>query len=210
MKNAKPIIGLCGAIGAGKSAVAQAFAECGCLVIDSDRLNHEVLRQPDVRDTLVGWWGEGVLGADGRIDRRKVAGIVFDQPEERKRLESLVYPLIATRRADMILHGIKNPATDAIILDSPLLFESNLHELCDYVVFVEVGESERLARLERSRGWDAEEVRRRERWQMPLANKRARANFVIGNDGPVSSLRFSVEQILTQIRGSGSARPQAR
>lgn len=209
MKHEKPIIGLCGAIGAGKSAVAAAFAACRCLVIDSDKLNHEVLRTAEVRDILTGWWGVAILGEDGHIDRRRIGAIVFDQPQERQRLESLVYPLIATRREAMIRAGIKNPETDAIILDSPLLFESNLHELCDSVVFVEAGESERLARLKRSRGWDENEIRRRERWQMPPATKRARADFVIANHGPLASLRFSVERILEQIRDSGFTRPQA-
>jgi len=195
----KPIIGLCGGIGSGKSRVAREFERLGCLVIDSDRLNTEVLQEPEVLATLRQWWGDDVIGADGRLDRRKVADRVFADPQERRRLEQLVHPLIARRRADMIKAVENHSAIKAIVIDSPLLFESNLDRECDTVVYVDASEGERLRRLTQERGWDAEELRRRERWQLALAEKRARAEFIVDNEGPAERLCPQVADILQKV-----------
>lgn len=199
MKRRKPIIGLCGGIGSGKSQVADAFASMGALVIDSDRLHHEIMRLPQVLETLVRWWGPSVLTSDGLPDRGRIAGIVFDDEEQKRRLESLTYPLIAAAREDMISSGIGNPAVTVIVVDSPLLFECNLDRQCDKIVFVEASEELRLERLRVRRRWDLSELRRREKWQLPLSVKRARADFVIHNEGSVESLRPQVAAILEQI-----------
>jgi len=195
----KPIIGLCGGIGSGKSRVAREFEHLGCLVIDSDRLNTEVLQEPEVLATLRRWWGDEVIGADGRLDRRKVADRVFADPQERRRLEQLVHPLIEQRRAAMIKAVENHSAIKAIVIDSPLLFESNLDRECDTVVYVDASEGERLRRLAQERGWDAEELRRRERWQLALTEKRARADFIVDNEGPAERLCPQVADILQKV-----------
>jgi dephospho-CoA kinase len=199
VKHKKPIIGIIGGIGAGKSRVAAEFERQGCLVVDSDRLNHEILRRPEVLATLRDWWGEAVVAPDGGPDRRRIAKIVFADAGEKTRLESLVYPLIAQRRAAMIQAVEEESAVKAIVIDSPLLLESHLDRECDTIVFVNAGESQRLTRLRRERGWTAEEVRRREGWQLPLDEKRSRAAFVVENDGPAEKLRPQVADILAAI-----------
>jgi dephospho-CoA kinase len=202
MSGKKPIIGLCGGIGAGKSRVAAEMAALGCEVIDSDRQNHEVLRRPDVLATLRSWWGEQVLDAGGGPNRERIGEIVFSSPAERQRLEGLVHPLIARLREAMIKAANEDQATRAIILDSPLLFESNLDCLCDSIIFIDASPVQRLQRLQRlqqSRHWSEEQVRQREQWQMPLAEKHSRAEFVIDNDGPPERLRPQAMEILNRI-----------
>ena len=199
MGRIKPIIGLCGGIGAGKSVVAHEFERLGGLLIDSDELNHEVLSRPEVARTLREWWGDEVVWADGRVDRSGVAEVVFGDPAQKQRLESLVHPLIAALREDIITTGIGDPRVTAIILDSPLLLESNLDRMCHAVVFVEAGESQRLRRLHETRGWDMEELRRRERWQLPLPEKRARSRFAISNEGTIGQLRSQVKGVFEQV-----------
>lgn len=193
------MIGICGGIGSGKSAVSAEFGRQGCVVIDSDRLGHAVLAEPEVVAELVRWWGPEILAADGRPDRRRVAERVFDSGAEKRRLESLVHPLIARRRADIIQRVARVPAVKAIIVDSPLLLERNLDHECDVIVFVNTSDLHRLQRLEAERGWTAAEVARRERWQMPLADKRRRADFVVENDGPAEALCQQVADILQAI-----------
>ncbi|MFQ5494649.1 MAG: dephospho-CoA kinase [Phycisphaerae bacterium] len=199
MPKKKPIIGVSGAVGAGKSQVARIFGDLGGLVIDSDRLNHEVLEDPDTIRTIVGWWPEPLLGPDQRLDRAALARIVFADPEKKRRLESLVYPLIAARRDDMIRAGWNDQRVTAFILDSPLLFESNLDRLCDTVVFVEAGEDVRVLRLKQRRGWDVDELRRREKWQWPPADKRSRAEYTILNEGSIEGLRVCTTRVFDQI-----------
>jgi len=199
MARTKPIIGLCGAIGAGKSEAAAAFEREGCLVISSDRLNHEILRLPKVLKTLHRWWGQRVIAPDGGPDRQEIANTVFADPRQKQRLESLVYPLIAQRRAAMIRAVENSSAVKAIVIDSPLLFESNLDRECDTIVFVEADEADRLRRLQQERGWSTEELRRRENWQLALNHKRSRAQFVVDNNGPAEKLRPQVADILKTI-----------
>lgn len=199
MRRSKPIIGLCGGIGSGKSLAADAMRSAGALVVDSDRLSREILERPEVRETIASWWGRDVLHADGRVNRRRLADIVFADDAAKRRLEGLIHPLIARERAHMISRGLTDKAVKAIILDSPLLFESNLDQLCDAIVFVESDEKQRLERVRQSRGWDADELRRRERSQWPLEKKRAQAQVVLRNDDTPEELRRRSVQALEDV-----------
>lgn len=177
-----PVLGIAGGIGAGKSTVARAFAELGCHVIDSDQRARAALDRPDVREQLVSWWGPGVLGEGGRIERAKVASIIFGDAGERARLEALVHPIVRQERAAMIREAREARAA-GVIVDAPLLFEAGVDAECDAVVFVDAPADVRLARVQASRGWTLEELERRERAQLSLDQKRARCRYVIDNGG---------------------------
>lgn len=174
------VIGLAGGVGAGKSAVASAFASLGCLVADSDAQARAALQRPEVVRTLVEWWGKSVLDADGGVDRSRVASIVFERPEERRRLEGLIHPLVRETRGALIDRASTEGAP-AVIVDAPLLFEAGLDSECDAVVFVSAPREVRLARVARSRGWDARELDRREAAQWPVEKKRAACGYEIDN-----------------------------
>jgi dephospho-CoA kinase len=199
-----PTIGLAGAIGAGKSAVARILGEAGCVVADADAAVREALAEPPVRETLRSWWGDRAIGADGEVDRRAVAAIVFADPAERHRLESLLHPLVARRRAALFAAAGEVPAR---VIDAPLLLEAGLDRECDLVVFVDAPREIRLARLRATRGWDEAELERRERAQWPLDRKRARADHVLRNDADLASLRMGVLAMLEKVRGGRGIRP---
>lgn len=175
----------------------------GAQVIDSDELNHRILTRPEVLETLASWWGPAVItvNRDGsrQANRREIAARVFERPEERRRLEALTYPLIDALRRDMITDGNKNPAVKIIVLDSPLLIESSLDRTCDAVVFVETDRAARLARVAETRGWDEQELTRRERWQLSTEQKKARSDYVIRNEGGPSQLQDQVRAVFEQI-----------
>lgn len=179
--------------------MAAEFSRQGCFVIDSDELNREVLARPEVIARLRSWWGDGVILPGGGVDRQAVAGIVFSDAVERERLEQLVHPLIDERRADMMRYASGDRAVRAIILDSPLLFESNLNRLCDRTIFVDASEESRIARVRQARGWDESELKRREAHQWPVKRKRAACDYVIRNDASVSELASQVAAILEQV-----------
>lgn len=192
------VIGVAGGIGAGKSVVASLLGELGCVVIDSDAEARQALQRPEVIDTLKGWWGESVLDGSGAVDRSKVARIVFSDESQRRRLEGLIHPLIAKSRAGQIERARREGRPGAVI-DAPLLFEAGLEGECDVIVFVDCPFAERLRRVKASRGWDESELRRREKAQLPLEEKRRRADYLVVNTGELSDLRRQVTRIFTLI-----------
>lgn len=194
-----PVIGLVGGIGSGKSTVAKAFMEIGCLVSDSDEAVRELLTKPDVIERLVSWWGERVLDGEGRINRSAVADIVFEDPSERHRLEGLIHPMLRQSRQDLIRRAIASDAP-GVIIDAPLLFEAGVDAECDTVVFVDTPVAVRQQRVQQSRGWNAEELERRESAQMPIDEKRRRSGWIISNAGDQEGLLKRVEAVLDQIR----------
>lgn len=200
-----PVIGLVGGIGAGKSTVARAFEALGCLIIDADHDAREVMNRPEVIRELVTWWGEEILNPEGRVDRAKVAGVVFKDPAQRARLEGLVHPLVKTDRLLTIARA-RQEGRPAVIIDAPLLFEAGSDKDCDVVVFVDAPLGERVARVA-ARGWSREELQRREAAQIPLDQKRARCGVVIQNTGSVESLQALVRAALIKVRQDTARRP---
>ena len=122
----QPIIGLAGGIGSGKSTVSKLMATMGGLVIDADALAKAALDEPQVKAKLADWWGLGVLDAQGRVDRRVIAGRVFADEAELRRLENLVHPIVAERRRELVRAAQDNPDIRFMVLDVPLLFEVGL------------------------------------------------------------------------------------
>ena len=194
------VIGLAGGVGSGKSTVARAFEELGCLVSDSDRLARNALTNKDVIAELRGWWGDRVLDHEGRIDRRAVAGIVFHDSVQRDRLEALIHPMIRASRQELIDRA-EHANAPAVIVDAPLLFEAGLDADCDAIVFVDAPRSVRLERVQRNRNWDERELDRREASQMGLDEKRRRSSHVVQN-GEIDreALSEQVRGILEELR----------
>jgi len=198
-RSRKPVIGLVGGVGSGKSTVAKLFAECGAVVIDSDRLGHEVLQRPEVCAQLQAWWGSEILTESGGPNRQAIARIVFNDPRELARLEALLHPLIDDRRKEILAEKEHDRGVRAIILDAPKLLEAGLKGACDAVVFVDSPRTERLRRVAKSRGWSEEELDRRENLQFSLDRKRSMSDDVIDNHSDIEALRHEVEQVFSAI-----------
>lgn len=205
MATRKPIVGLAGGIGSGKSEVARLLAGLGAAIISSDELNRQELENKEVKDTLVHWWGPAILRKDGTIDRQAVSRIVFSNEAERSRLEALTHPRIAQHRLRLLEQFQSDPAIRMIVIDSPLLYETELDRLCDSVIFVDSDVETRVERVRVTRGWSREELERREKFQRPLDFKRARADHVCINNSDLGTLRQTVEAIFSRIvSGTGS------
>ena len=203
MAQRKPIIGLTGGIGSGKTLVAQQMAALGAAVIDADKLGRRALDDPPVRDQLVAWWGENLLRQDGTVDRRRLAQRVFDDPEALRRLESVVHPWVGRARRELHDRYHHDPDVAAIVEDCPLLLETGLDAECDVIIFVDADRAARLARVEKTRGWDDRELARRENLQLGLDKKAGRADYVIDNTaGPEACLR-QVQRVFSQITETG-------
>lgn len=195
----KPIIGISGGIGSGKSTVAAMLAELGAAVVDADRLNHEELDAPEVLAALREWWGEDVVTPDRRADRAAIRGIVRDNPGELRRLEGLVHPRIAKRSNELIAGWQADPGVRAIVWDAPLLFEVGLVERCDCVIFVDADPRVRLGRVREGRAWTAEDFCEFEKSQKALDLKKEQADYIVENNSDRDSLRRQVEIVFSQI-----------
>jgi dephospho-CoA kinase len=191
------VIGLLGGVASGKSLVARQLAQLGAGVLDADRAGHEVLRLPRIEAAARARWGEAVFGADGHIDRTRLAGIVFagppDGPPEREYLEQLTHPEIG-RLVEKQAQTMTATGTKIAVLDAPLILEAAWDKLCEVLVFVDAPRQARLARA-LARGWSEEEFAARERVQESLDSKRRRADAIIDNSGPPEHTQAQVERL---------------
>ncbi len=203
--DAPVIIGVVGGVGSGKSTAAACLERLGCVVIDSDSRAKAKLDHPAVRETLSSWWGPEVIGDDGRIDRRRVASIVFSDPAERRRLEELIHPMLAGDRESTIREAALAGAP-GVVIDAPLLLEAGLDAECDAILFVDAPLERRLRQVKSRQGWDRTELERRESAQMALEKKREAADHVVSNAGTTDDLCVEVSRVFREILGKASRR----
>jgi dephospho-CoA kinase len=205
----KPVIGIAGGIGSGKSFVAERFGEEGCFVINSDALVREAYKDPTVKQSLKRWWGSLILDPNGEIDRSAVARKIFTHPDERKRLEQLLHPRVGQVRERLMRSRAEDAQVLAFVWDTPLLFENGINRHCDAVVFVDAPAELRFSRVNQSRRWSREEWEAREKLQMPLDKKREMSQYVISNTAGADEVRAQVREVLSRILAGSppTARP---
>jgi len=203
-----PVIGVVGAIGAGKSSVVQELARrCPAIrIIDADVVGHAVLEEPEVKQRLGHLFGNIFL-PDGRVDRKKLAQLVFGPTEKHQKalrqLESIVHPVMGCRLKEIIERYRSDQSTEAVLLDAAVLFEAGWNKFCDAVVFVDAPTSQRMARIVNSRGWSVEEFKNRELSQLSLEQKKGRADFIVLNaDGEKDKAVEELRKFLTQLKSS--------
>ena len=193
------IVGIAGGIGSGKSQVAKMLGELGAVVIDADAMAHAELDIAEVRQTLTNWWGPDIVGSDGKVDRKRIGAIVFNDPTQRMRLEGLIHPRIAQHRDEIIEQASADPKVRMIVMDAPLLYEVGLDRMCDSVIFVESDAARRAERSEKIRQWTPGELERREKSQMPLDIKRKKADHICSNNSDLPALRQEVKGLYELI-----------
>jgi dephospho-CoA kinase len=195
----KPVIGIIGGIGSGKSAVARQFADLGCAIIDADAIGHELLDDRQVLDELRRRWGDGIFDDAGRVDRASLADIVFQTRGELDALNGILHPRIGAEMARAVSEARGDDSVDAIVLDAALLMEAGWDALCSCVIFVDTPEPERLRRVSSQRNWDPENWESREKMQISLDIKRSRCDYLIDGSSSVSHLREQVRKLYPRI-----------
>jgi len=197
------IIAIIGGIGSGKSTATAMFRQLGAAVIDADTIGHQTLLLPAIKELVHERWGTAVFNADGEIDRRKMAAVVFADNKELAYLKSLTHPLIAEevhrQRAEHERNGVQ-----LCLLDAPLLLESNWDHLVDLIIFVSAPAEERWNRV-RSRDWSEIEWQQREAAQLSVEEKSRRADIILDNSGDPEHLRRQIETLNERTRRQCSA-----
>jgi dephospho-CoA kinase len=188
------VLGLTGGIGSGKSMVASMFAQLGADVIDADQLAREVVEpgQPALEEIATAF-GQDILLRDGRLDRGKLARIIFADPVARGTLNAITHPRIRERIDAEIT--ARRSRRGVLVVDIPLLYENDRTRAVETVIVVWVDATTQLRRLQERDGLSVEEARQRIAAQMPLDEKRARADVVIDNSGSRENTRRQVEAV---------------
>jgi dephospho-CoA kinase len=187
----KLIVGLTGGFGVGKSSVAQRFKNLGAEVIDADEIAHDAMKKGSpVFDPIIELFEEALHPGGKKMDREKIAEIVFNDPKKRKELEAVIHPYVYEK----IKERIEVSERRVILVEVPLLFEAGFEALCDKIVVVTCNSTVKMKRLKRKK-FTEQEVRAREQAQMAEALKAQKGNFIIDNSKSIYQTQREIERL---------------
>ena len=189
------VIGLTGGIACGKSTISHMLRELGAKVIDADQISHDLTRPggdglPAIRKAF----GDYVFYPDGDLNRNTLASIVFQNPEERQKLNDALHPLIVKRMQEA-LETRRKMGTLVVVMDVPLLFEVGLEGLADVTVCASAPQAKQLERLKKRDGLSLEQSMNRIASQWPVSEKEKLSDIVIHTDKPLDELQAEVHQL---------------
>lgn len=197
------VIGIAGGIASGKTLVAECLQNLGVVLINADRIGHEVLQQADVVNAIRMRWGETIIHSDGQIRRAEIAKRVFAPPPagtvELAFLEKLTHSRIG-EHLQQELRALQNTCdTSAVALDAAVMFKAGWSQWCTHILFVDTPRTLRIERAHQ-RGWTEADLIARESSQAPLTTKRKAADYVIDNSGTSKETQTQVEQLWDKLK----------
>lgn len=194
-------IGLTGGIAAGKSTASARLARLGAVVIDADALAHEAVA-PGTSGLaeVVEAFGPEVLAPDGNLQRARLGSIVFADPEALARLEAIVHPRVAVRRAELAATALRDDPAAVVVHDVPLLVEKGLTAGLDLVVVVDAPDDLRVRRIVADRGHTEQDARARVAAQASREQRLAAADIVLDGSGTAEQLRTQVDRLWERLR----------
>ena len=192
MNTNKLVIGLTGGIGSGKTAASDYLASKGADVVDADICARIVVEtgKPALKK-IAKHFGEDILLSSGELDRAKLRSIIFNSPEEKRWLESLLHPLI---RAEIITQLNSSQSSYAIFV-SPLLLETDQFKLCDRILVIDVPEALQLERASSRDNNDPEQIKRIIVSQIPRSDRLEKADDIVENSGDVAQLQQKLDTL---------------
>lgn len=182
MSTKPKIIGITGGISSGKSTVARMLASLGAELIDADEMCHRLILIRGVKDKIVERFGSTIQDNYGKIDRSRLAEIVFQDKTCLDDLCNILHPIVIEQIRSRVTEIENRGRRKAIVIDAALLEESDLSLMCDFIIFVNTGKDHRVSRSKICRHWQDGELERRERFQMALEDKRKKADYVVDNN----------------------------
>ncbi len=197
------LVGLTGGIATGKSTVAGMFRRYGATVIDADALAREVVEpgKPAWRE-IVKAFGKTVLNPDHTLNRQAMGARVFGHPTKLRRLERIIHPRVAREQIRLTKQAARNDPKAVVIYDVPLLFEAGIDTRVDTTIVVTADRETQIARLKKRNGLSRAEALRRIKSQMPLADKRRCADYVLNGTLPLLQLKQQVQLLYQSLRAS--------
>jgi len=190
-------IGLTGSIGTGKTTVENIFKKLGVPVIDADQIVHQLLKRKDIKKKIINLLGD-VLDKYGEIDRKKVAKIVFSDPQKRKKLEQILHPKVFKYIQNWLKEQEKINPNGIAIVSVPLMIETGSYKNYDKIIVVYAPKELQLKRLIK-KGMTKEEALKRINAQMDIDEKIKYADYVINNTGSLKDLEKQVKELYQKL-----------
>jgi len=192
-------IGLTGGIGSGKSTVSQFLAELGAVILDADKIGHEVFKpNTEAWHEVVAAFGRQILTPSGEINRKKLGELVFSQPESLLRLNQIMHPQIYNIVKAQI-EEYRRQGVDVVVLESAILIEANWTSLVDEVWVTVAQEAMVLKRLKEQRGLEEEQTLARIRSQLSSEEQIKHADVVIHNNGDLDEVKAKVKELWERL-----------
>jgi len=197
-------VGLTGGVACGKSTVAKMFADLGANIVDADTIAHELYRPgEEVLEELVKHFGPEILKADGELDRAKLAALVFDGGRVEE-LNKIVHPAVIRKQDEWMRSLAAKDRYAVAIVEAALILEAGVKDHFDRIMVVTCKPAQKVARFAKRTNMSEDaaraDVERRNKAQMPDAEKARRADFVIDNSGPIEETRHQVQRIYSELR----------
>lgn len=194
-------VGLTGGLASGKSFVAHALRDLGCYLIEADELGHQVLLPgAEAYGPVVNEFGHGILEDDGSIDRRRLAAIVFGEPERLKKLNSLVHPAVIARQERAIAEISARDAKAIVVVEAAILVETGSYRRFDRLVVVICSSGLQIERAMKRDSATREQVLARLERQLPLEEKLRFADYVIDTSGTKEETLKQTRDLYNSLR----------
>lgn len=188
------VIGLTGGIATGKSTVEKILENLGAKVIDADKVVHKLLSDENVKNKIRQYFPD-TFDNEGNIDRKKLAGIVFNDYEKKKILENILHPKVGQEIDKWIEINKKENSDKVLFVSVPLMIETGSYKKYDKVVLVYAPRELQIKRLIENKGYSYEEALVRINAQMDIEEKRKYADYIIENTGSIPELEEKVKQL---------------
>ena len=192
------LIGLTGGIGSGKTTVASRLKTLGARIVDADKIAREIVEPGEPALAELAEAFDGVLNADGTLNRAELARQAFATPEATEKLNSITHPRIRERTLERFAQA-RTEAVPVLVYDMPLLIENGEYKKMDHVLVVDAADEIRIDRLVNSRGLDEEDARRRIAAQISREERLAAADSVVDNSGTRDQLLQQVDTFWEQV-----------
>lgn len=194
-------MGLTGGLASGKSFVGQALADLGCYLIEADQLGHEVmLPGGEAYEAIIQEFGGEILDSDGRINRRKLGGIVFHDAERLAKLSGLVHPPVQKREEARMAEIARRHPRGIVVVEAAILVETGRYKDFDRLIVVTCTAEEQMERALQRGSYSKEEIQARLARQLPLEQKLRVADYVIDTSGDQEATLEQVRNVYRSLR----------
>lgn len=197
-----PFIGLTGGLGMGKTTVLRFFKISGAVTISADKLVQGILQNPKVIKKIVSAVGKDILINKSFINKKRLADVIFDNPQKRKSVEKIIHPVVFQSAKSIKSRILGKNKKAIVVFEVPLLFESGCGRIFDKIIVVFCKRSTAIKRLIIKQGYSRHDALRRINAQIPISKKKAFADYLINNNSSVKQTESRVRDIYKELTGN--------